>query len=68
MTASNRINSHTDIKRIDETRGKLTVVEVGLLVNGKNIDRQTYAYHMVTGRNTQQDFRELFSGHVLGHR
>ena len=45
MTASSRINSHTDLNRIDETRGNITVEEGDLLVNEKNIDRQTYAHH-----------------------
>ena len=45
MTASSRMNSHTDLNRIDETHGNLTVEEGGLLVNKKNIDRQTYAHH-----------------------
>ena len=45
MTAPSRINSHTDINRIDETRANITVEEGDLLVNEKNIDRQTYAHH-----------------------
>ena len=45
MSASRRINSHTEIKRIDETHGSITVEEGDLLVNEKNIDRQTYAHH-----------------------
>ena len=45
MTASSRINSHTDVNRIDKTRGNITVEEGDLLVNEKNIDRQTYAHH-----------------------
>ena len=45
MTASSRINSHTDLNRIDETRGNITVEEGDLLVNEKNIDRQAYAHH-----------------------
>ena len=45
MTASSRINSHTDLNRIDETRGNITVEEGDLLVNEKNIDRQTHAHH-----------------------
>ena len=44
MTASSRINSHTDLNRTDETRGNITVEEGDLLVNEKNIDRQTYAH------------------------
>ena len=39
MTASSRINSHTDLSRIYETRGIIIVEEGVLLVNEKNIDR-----------------------------
>ena len=45
MTASSRINWHSDIKIIDEIRGNITVEEGDLLVNEKNIDRQKYAHH-----------------------
>ena len=45
MTASSRINSLTDLNRIDETRGNFTVEESDLLVNEKNIDRQTHTHH-----------------------
>ena len=45
MTASSRMNSHTDLNRIDETVGNITVEESDLLVNEKNTDRQTYAHH-----------------------
>ena len=45
MTASSRINSHTDLNRIVETRGNITVEEVDLLLNEKNTDRQTHAHH-----------------------
>ena len=45
MTASSKINSRTDCNRIDETRGKITVEKGDLLVNEKNIDRQTYTRH-----------------------
>ena len=41
MAASSRINSHSDLTRIDETRGKITVEGCDLLVNERNIDRQT---------------------------
>ena len=43
--ASSRINSHTDSNKIDETRGYITVEEGYLLVNDKNIDRQTHTHH-----------------------
>ena len=45
MTASSRINSRTDLNRIVETRCIFTVEEDDLLVNEKNIDRQTYTHH-----------------------
>ena len=45
MTASSRINSHTDFNRIDETRGSITVEEGDSLVNEKNIDWQKYTHH-----------------------
>ena len=44
-----RKNSHTDLKRINETSGNITVQEADLLVNGKNIPWQNYTHHMVTG-------------------
>ena len=45
MTGSSRRSWHTDLNRIDETRANITVEEGDLLVNEKNIDRQTYAHH-----------------------
>ena len=45
-TASNRINSRTDLKRIDETGGNITVKEGDLLVNERNIERQTHTHHI----------------------
>ena len=48
MTASSRINSLTDLNRIDETRDNMTVEKGDLLVNEKNIDWQTYAHHRMT--------------------
>ena len=45
MTASSRINSRTDINRIDKTRGNITLEEGELLVNENNIDRQTHGHH-----------------------
>ena len=44
-TASSKINSYSDLNRIDETRGNITVEEGALLVDEKNIDRQTYAHY-----------------------
>ena len=68
MTASSRINSHTDLSRIDETRGKITVEVGGLLVNEKNIDQKTHAHHIVTGQNAPQVIPELLPGHIPAHR
>ena len=48
MAASSTINSHTDLNRIDETRGDITVEEGDLLVNEKNIDRRTYAHQGIS--------------------
>ena len=42
MTASSRTNSHTNISRIEETPGNITVEEGDMLVNETNFDRQTY--------------------------
>ena len=47
MTASSKINSHTDLNMIDGTRDNITVEEGNLLVNEKNMDRQTYAHQSV---------------------
>ena len=44
MTASSKIHSRTDLNRIDETRGNITVEEGDLLVNEKNLDRQTHTH------------------------
>ena len=54
MTASSRINSHTDQKRIDDTRGIITLEEGDFLVNESNIDRQTHAHLNKDGGCTQQ--------------
>ena len=45
MTASSRINSHTDLNRIDETRGNITVEGGDLLVDERNIDQQPPTHH-----------------------
>ena len=45
MTASSRINSHTDLNRIVETRGNITAEGGDLLVNERNSDRQTHTDH-----------------------
>ena len=46
LTASSRINSHTDLNKIDETRGNITVKRVNLLVNERNIDRKKHTHHV----------------------
>ena len=51
MTASSRKNSRRDLKKIDETHGKITAEERDLLLNEKNIDRQIYTHHIVPGQN-----------------
>ena len=45
MTASNRTHSRTDLNRIDETHSRITVEEGDLMVNEKNIDRQSHTRH-----------------------
>ena len=54
-TASSRIHSRTDLNRIDETRGNITVEDGYLMVNGKNIDRQSHTHH----NNAFQDIKNL---------
>ena len=48
MTASCRINSHTDLNRIDETRGNITVEEGDLLVNERTL---TGKHTLITSTN-----------------
>ena len=43
-TASSRINSHIHLKRIDETRGSITVEGGDLMVNEINFDQQAHTY------------------------
>ena len=64
MTASKRINSHTDINMIDKTRGNITVEGGDLLVNERNIDRQTHTHHIVTGQKVPNENREFLTGHL----
>ena len=45
MTAPRRIKSRTDLNRIDETRGSITVNEGDFLVNENCFDRQTHTHH-----------------------
>ena len=47
MTASSGMNSHRDLNRIDETRGITTVEAGGLLVNERNIGRETPTHHRI---------------------
>ena len=47
MTASSRMNLRTDLISIVETRGNITQEAGGLLVNEKNIDRQTHTHHSI---------------------
>ena len=44
MTASGRIHSRSDLNKIDETRGNVTV-EGDLVVNKKIFDRQSLTHH-----------------------
>ena len=60
-TASSRINSHTDLNRIDETRSYITVEEGDFLVNEKNIDRQTYADHSFSKKSSAAALRYFLS-------
>ena len=49
MTASSRINSHTDLNRMHETRGNVTVEEGDLLVSEKTLtDKQSLITHCKT--------------------
>ena len=68
LTDSSRMNSYTDLNRLDETPVNLTVEEGDWLVNEKKIDRQTHAHHIVTGENAAQEAPEILSRHVLTHR
>ena len=45
MTASIRINSHTDFNKIDGTRGNYAVEGGDSSVNGKNMDRKSHTHH-----------------------
>ena len=45
LTASSRTNSHTDLNKLDETRGNNAVEEGDFLINERNIDRQTHTHH-----------------------
>ena len=41
-----QMNSHTDLKRIDETRGNITIEGSDFLVNERNVDWQTHTHHI----------------------
>ena len=45
MTASSRINSYTDLNKIDETSGNSTVEVGDLVINERKFDWQTHAHH-----------------------
>ena len=45
LTASNKRNSHIDLKRIDETIFNINKERGDLTVNERNLDRQTYFHH-----------------------
>ena len=53
MTASGRMNSHTDLSRIDETRGNITVEGGDLTVKKRNFDRQTHTHY--TGKPSKRN-------------
>ena len=60
MTTSSKINSKTDLNKIDETRGSITVEEGDLLVNERNCDRQTHSHHsMIQARYWKINFYSL---------
>ena len=57
MTAWSKIDSHTELNRFDETRGNMTVEGEDLLVNERNIDRQTHTHHGDTCNKTRRLIR-----------
>ena len=65
MTASNRINSQTDLKRIDETRGSIAVVGGDLTVNERNFDRKPHTHHRACYCDEWKIIRELEGTFVL---
>ena len=55
MTTSRGLDSRTDLNKIDETRSNITVEEGDLVVNEKNIDRQSHIHHIsVVGSSIPQ--------------
>ena len=48
MTTSSRVNSHTDLGNIHQTRGNYTVEGGDLLVIERNVERQTYTHHSMS--------------------
>ena len=46
MTAASKINSHIDLKTVEETRGNITAEGGYLLVNEKRFDRQAHTHHI----------------------
>ena len=68
MTASKRINLHTDLNRIDETRGSITVEGGELPCNERDFDRQTHTQHRASPHlcyARRQRFRLIL--HVMGN-
>ena len=59
ITASSRIHSRTELNRIDETRGNITVEEGDLMVNEKNIDRQSHTHHTSPLFKSNQNWGQL---------
>ena len=45
MTASSRMNSNTELNKVDVTCSIVTVEVVDLSVNERNFDRHTHTYH-----------------------
>ena len=62
MTAFSRINTHTGLNRIDDTRGRSTVEAGDLLFHEMSIDRQTHAHYMVIGQKAPQKHLTSFLG------
>ena len=67
-TVSCGINHHTNLHRIDETRGKIIVEGVDILAYERNTDRQTHTHHMVTGQNAPQEISEHLCTNLLTQR
>ena len=53
MAASSRMHSITDLNKIDETRGNITVEASELSVNEKNFDQQAHTHHSFVTESLQ---------------